>query len=235
MTRRADLSKNPPTTVAASSSPQKAPRVRQTQEERTEAMRARLIAAAIDSLYRLGFAKTTTAVVAANAGVSRGAMLHHFPAKDDLLMAVVAHVRETSLAASLRALEEIADPVERFLAVPSLGWDNFQTPTNIASLEIWMATRSNPELRPLFLREQAVAASQVDEVLLGLARAAGVKRDRARMMSVFRLHRAAINGALIDAVIRGDTSRVPPVIAELRAVLASLLPPPRTVPDRKKK
>ena len=55
-----------------------APRPRRTQAERSAETRQRLIAAAIDALCRLGYAATSTVLVADNAGVSRGAMLHQF-------------------------------------------------------------------------------------------------------------------------------------------------------------
>ena len=68
------------------------PRPRRTQRERSAAMRERLLEAAIDCLYELGYAGTTTIEVAARAGVSRGAQLHHFPTKEHLVTLAVRHV-----------------------------------------------------------------------------------------------------------------------------------------------
>src|SRR5580700_1002942 len=50
-------------------------RVRRTQQERSAAMRLRLLDAAVDCLHDLGYSRTTTIEVAARAGVSRGAQL----------------------------------------------------------------------------------------------------------------------------------------------------------------
>jgi AcrR family transcriptional regulator len=44
--------------------------------------RARLIEATIRCIVKLGYAGTTTPQVAAEAGLSRGAMLHHFEGGD---------------------------------------------------------------------------------------------------------------------------------------------------------
>ncbi len=95
---------------------------RQTQEERSEGTQQRILNAAIELLYNEGYVAATTHKIAERAGVSRGAMLHHFPSKDDLMLAVVraAHERDSI---SLRAgLAKISDPLERYFALPDLAW-----------------------------------------------------------------------------------------------------------------
>ncbi|MDR3453366.1 MAG: helix-turn-helix domain containing protein [Rhodoferax sp.] len=67
-------------------------RARRTQAERTEDTRRRILDAAVDLLAQKGYAGFRTADVAEIAGVSRGAQTHHFPSKDDLVVAVVEHV-----------------------------------------------------------------------------------------------------------------------------------------------
>lgn len=67
-------------------------RGRRTQAERSEDMRRRILEAAVQELIDKGYAGLRTADVAERAGVSRGAQTHHFPSKDALVEAVVAHV-----------------------------------------------------------------------------------------------------------------------------------------------
>ena len=55
---------------------------RRTQAERTEETRTRILKAASELIRRRGYARFRTADVAAEAGLSRGAQLHHFPTKD---------------------------------------------------------------------------------------------------------------------------------------------------------
>lgn len=104
-----------------------APRVRRTQAERTEDMRRRILDAAVDLLASKGYAGFRTADVAAAAGVSRGAQTHHFPSKDDLVVAVVEHVFQRagelgrSRARRVRSVDEaieslIADSKEFFFS-----------------------------------------------------------------------------------------------------------------------
>lgn len=68
------------------------PRVRRTQAQRTEETRTRILDASVDVLAAKGYAGFRTAEVAEAAGVSRGALTHHFPSKESLLTAVVEHV-----------------------------------------------------------------------------------------------------------------------------------------------
>ncbi len=70
-------------------------------------MRARLLEATVDCLVERGFAGTSTTLVSERAGVSRGAQLHHFPTKNDLVVAAVEHLTEkrgAELAAAAASL-----------------------------------------------------------------------------------------------------------------------------------
>jgi len=68
--------------------------VRVPQEERTRAMRQRLLEATIDCLVEHGWSGTSTTQVSQRAGVSRGAQLHHFPTKNDLVVAAVVPLEQ---------------------------------------------------------------------------------------------------------------------------------------------
>ncbi len=54
--------------------------------------RDQFVDCAIDAVVELGFPSTSVAEVARRAGVSKGVVTYHFPAKDDLISAVIAHV-----------------------------------------------------------------------------------------------------------------------------------------------
>ena len=65
---------------------------RRTQAERSEETRRRILDAALVLLGEKGYAGLRTLDVAQAAGVSKGAQTHHFPSKDELVVAVVEHV-----------------------------------------------------------------------------------------------------------------------------------------------
>jgi AcrR family transcriptional regulator len=118
-----------------------------TQEERSAAMRERLLDATIDCLVEYGYAGTTTTRVAERAGVTRGAQVHHFPTKADLVTAAVRHLasRRAELAfARMDRLPASTDPIGDTL---DLLWEIHQGPIFAASTELLMAARTDPELR----------------------------------------------------------------------------------------
>ncbi|MGZ4524496.1 MAG: TetR/AcrR family transcriptional regulator, partial [Mycobacteriaceae bacterium] len=79
-------------THSASKAPASAPghiplAPRQTQVERSRETRLKLMNAVVECLVEHGWSGTTTALVSARAGVSRGAQLHHFASRGDLVAA----------------------------------------------------------------------------------------------------------------------------------------------------
>ena len=68
-------------------------------------MKRRILDAAFAVLKERGFAGFTTPEVARRAGVSRGAQVHHFPSKNDLVTAAMEHVFGIALADGLRLAE----------------------------------------------------------------------------------------------------------------------------------
>ncbi len=101
--------------------------------------------ATIDCLSELGWAGTTTTVVSQRAGVSRGAQLHHFPSKQDLVVAAVEHLTERRRDELAHAIESL--PTEgRTRAVLDILGAQFTGPVYFAALELWVAARTDEEL-----------------------------------------------------------------------------------------
>jgi AcrR family transcriptional regulator len=93
--------------------------VRRSQSERTEETRRRILDAAVELLASKGYAGFRTADVADLAGVSRGAQTHHFPSKDELVVAVVEHVfkRTTELGRKrARRVSSIDDAIKSLIS-----------------------------------------------------------------------------------------------------------------------
>ncbi|MFD1247171.1 TetR/AcrR family transcriptional regulator [Nocardioides ginsengisoli] len=116
------------------------------QEERTRVMRQRLMDATVELLVERGFGGTTTTLVSERAGVSRGAQLHHFPTKNDLVVAAVSHltaIRGSDLEAAVARLPQGQGRTE---AVVQMLGEHFASPVFTAALELWVAARTDPSL-----------------------------------------------------------------------------------------
>jgi len=135
---------------------------RRTQAERTAATRTALLEATLESLASKGFGGTTTSEVAQRAGVSPGALLHHFPAKADLLCAAVAHLLEMRRAEFRKAMANLEPGTDRLEAGIDLLWSMFSGPAFVAWLELWVAARSDPALAEavISIDREFMAASQ---------------------------------------------------------------------------
>ena len=114
------------------------------QGERTRAMRLRLLEATVDCLVEHGYAGTSTTLVSQRAGVSRGAQLHHFPTKHDLVVAAIEHLTELRGSELEAAAAEI--PAGNRRAALAMLADHFTSPVFSAALETWVAARTDPEL-----------------------------------------------------------------------------------------
>ncbi len=116
------------------------------QEERTRAMRARLLDATVECLVERGFAGTSTTLVSERAGVSRGAQLHHFPTKNALVVAAVEHLTEVRGAELATAAAALPTGPRRTRAVLQMLADHFTSPVFTAALELWVAARTDEAL-----------------------------------------------------------------------------------------
>jgi AcrR family transcriptional regulator len=84
-----------------------------TQSERREATRAALLGAAERLFVRDGYDRTSTQAILLAAGLSRGALYHHFDSKEDLFAAVFEAVSARSVQRSARRAGDGGSYVDR--------------------------------------------------------------------------------------------------------------------------
>jgi AcrR family transcriptional regulator len=197
---------------------------RRTQAERTEATRAALIAAARPLFARRGYAGVGTEEIARAAGVTRGALYHHFDGKRELFEAVYEQIEielaERIASGALRAnatspLAAMKAGAEMFLRAstepetqqvvlldgPSvLGWDRWREIATEHGLGLIEATLA-----------AAVEAGEIDSqpvrplahVLMGALDEAAMLVARADDAERMRVEVGRTLGALLDGLSRG--------------------------------
>lgn len=119
---------------------------RRTQVDRSAETRAILTRAAIETLHTVGLTGTTTALIAKRAGVTTGALHHHFSTKDELMFAVLDDVSER---VRVRLDEQEKLSATGRLHVSNLVrqlWEVYGDPEYWAIWEIIIGTRADPEL-----------------------------------------------------------------------------------------
>jgi AcrR family transcriptional regulator len=134
-----------------------------TQQERSAALRRRLLDATVDCLVRYGYAGTTTTRVTELAGVTRGAQMHHFPTRADLVAAAVRHLADKRAELAFDKIDDVRrapDPLDAALEVL---WEIHQGPIHYATIEMWVAARTDPELREQLTSTEPTARAALIE------------------------------------------------------------------------
>jgi AcrR family transcriptional regulator len=162
--------------------------VRVPQEQRSRAMRARLMDATIECLVERGFGGTSTTLISERAGVSRGAQLHHFPTKNDLVVAAA----------------EIPRGPHRTRAVLRMLGDHFASPVFIAALELWVAARTDPALLAAVSPLEQRVGRETHRMTVDLL---GADESRPGVRELVQATLDLVRGLGLAATITDDTRR----------------------------
>ncbi len=215
-----------------------AARVPRTQQQRRDETRRALLDAAVESLIEVGFARTTTLEVQRRADVSRGALLHHFPSKAELLVAAIAHLAEMRaielkrLSAELPADRHGSDGASaRTNAVLGLLWQCFSGTFFQVAMELRTAARTDPELRPVL----ATAERTLRDGILAQARTLFGKEvaDHPGLPRALDLTLQLMIGAAMSAVLHGGDRRLDELIDDWKALFPTVLA--HSAPKRRSK
>ncbi|GAA0574264.1 TetR/AcrR family transcriptional regulator [Kribbella sandramycini] len=140
--------------------------LREPQQDRSRATRQRLLEAAVESLAEVGYAATSAAVVAARAGVSRGAAQHHFPTRADLFAAAVEYMTEVRLAEIRAQAGRLPSGPGRTEAIVGMLAEVYTGPLFRAALHLWVAASTEDGLREQIVRLEAHVGRQAHRALL---------------------------------------------------------------------
>jgi AcrR family transcriptional regulator len=125
------------------------PQKRRTQIERSAEMKQRLLDATVRCLAEKGYAATSTQDVVDRAGVSRGALAHHFASKTDLVAEAAAYLISNRIRNDQRKLNKLEGPDDLLAKRIRLLWESYQK-TFPATIEYMVAARTDTELRKQF-------------------------------------------------------------------------------------
>ena len=174
---------------------------RPTQAERSAGTQARVLKAAIRCLHTQGYSATTTLLVAEEAKVSRGAMLHQFPTKTDLMLFVVRSVFDTSVAQLRKRLTTVDCTMDDMVEVT---WETLSGPSGIAALEVLLGSRSDPRLAAKLTPLQA----QIERESVEIAEALDEKSDPRILATSVKLFHWAVRGLAIANILADDPNEI---------------------------
>lgn len=174
------------------------------QQERSDATRARLMDATVECLVDLGWTGTTTTVVARRAGVSRGAQLHHYPTRAELVLAAVAHLGSARFAEARSRASTLPSGPGRTAAVVDMLAGLHTGPLFRAMLELWVAARTDAVLRAAVVPLEAAVGRETHRLTVELL---GADEARPGVRAAVQQTLDLVRGLGISALLTDDDHR----------------------------
>lgn len=178
-------------------------RTRRSHAERTAETRGKVIAAVVDAIAEVGYQRTTAQEIANRAGVTWGAVQHHFGGKDELLLAVLEDTftrfaeRMTDIAV---AETPISDRVSLFV---DRAWEHFRSRHFRCAFEILLDYLGRDE-HPHAAQWRAQMTRAWDRVWSALFFDARVARGRGLMLQHYTV--ATLSGLAAMAMMEGASA-----------------------------
>lgn len=191
------------------------------QQRKSAETRLAILDAAVDCLARVGYARTTTQLIAKVADVSRGAMLHHYSTKQELIDSVTDYAFYRHLERFMAAVRELPE-IER--TRDNIGilidWRLYQSREYSAYLELTVAARTDDELRATFVpkaqRHDRVWREELERVFPEWA------SDPERLSRSRRLVQTVMSGMVLNREIWADPAMERTLLAFLAATLVKV-------------
>ncbi len=180
-----------------------------------------MLNATVDCLVEYGYGGTTTTRVVERAGVSRGAQVHHFPTKAALVAEAIGYLAELRADEMEQALAKLPERRERTLAALDLLWKVHNGPLFQASLELWVAARTDAELREQLLPiERSINARLIEGGQIFFGVEPDDELGTRIVTAVSAIRGLAMGAILLKAPRRGIEAQWKAMREELAALIA---------------
>jgi AcrR family transcriptional regulator len=198
------------------------------QAQKSASTRTQITEAAIKCFVEYGYSRTTTTLIAEKAGLSRGAMLHHFPSRLAVVRAAVEHLHSKRLRAFRKAVSKPTPDGDHVRQSVEAYWAHVRHPMFVAFFELAVAARSEKELASILRPAQEAFEREWYDAAVDMFpewRGRGEQFDLA-----LDLARYVLEGMAISFLTHKETERDQRVLAYLDEKIRELagLPKVRT-------
>lgn len=191
------------------------------QQTRSVVTKERVIDATLDEIFEVGYHAATTQEVASWAGVSRGALLHHFPTRADLMVAAM----EALLDGGVAEIREVAGQVGRgevsiedFVA---FAWRLFSGRFFFLSLEMITESRNDQELRQRMIPVVKRFHAELDAVWSELCDPA--KRTSHEASIILNMTLCLVRGMGVQSVLRPEPAYFEELLSAWKRILPDII------------
>jgi len=193
-----------------------------TNVERTAATREKIINAVISIMVESGYSGLTNALITSRAGISSGALMHHFPSRTDLLAACVDSAYQRLCEFRERELERLPPGLPRFRAIIDLAWATACMPEGVACNEVRIGARSDPELAAATSAALTRIANDYGRFVGRLNRQAGLEPSR-ELQGLSSATAMAVRSLAIDRYTYSNGQMVANILLSLRTLREQLV------------
>ena len=191
------------------------------QQIRSVETRERLIQATLDEIFEVGYHAATTQDIAARANISRGALLHHFPARADLVLAAMEELLEDGT----RQIKAVADEVQAgqgsLESFVEFLWRLFSGRFFYLSLEMITEARNDAELRERMIPVVKRFHQALDDIWSAFCDPA--KRPPPQAQLILNLTLCLVRGMGVQTVLRPEPSYYRELIEAWTALLPQIV------------
>jgi AcrR family transcriptional regulator len=124
------------------------------QAHKSQSTKQQILDAAVKCIVELGYANTTSVKISAKANMSRGATLHHFKSKGDIVAATVDYLYDKRKRAFENSARELPTDTDRVTVAVKSYWEHANHPLFVAFFELSVAARHDEELRKILVPAQ---------------------------------------------------------------------------------
>jgi AcrR family transcriptional regulator len=175
---------------------------RRRQKDRNAETRLKLLTSAARTIFELGYGRASIGEIVKRAGLTKGAHLHHFQTKEQLMRAVIEHLfaemrgrQERLVGHGVASAEAIEEDLQA-AAAAAFDW------RYVSLLELWMASRTEPSLHDAFTKSEALNAAARRQATRDLV---GDKvMDHSRLAEVTGGFSYLLRGLFLQQILGGD-------------------------------
>lgn len=207
---------------ASARKPVAAEKVRRTNLDRSTATREQILTAVVNMLHDQGFAALTNAGIITSASVSSGAMMHHFPTRQALLVESVKFAYDKLSEFRVANLNRLDKGLPRFRALIDLAWATSRMPEGIAVNEIRIGARSNPDLAVALSPSLMGIASNYARFIGRYTRESGLT-PTAEVQALSATSAMAVRSLAIDRFTNPSPQMVVNVLVGLRTMRENII------------
>jgi len=196
-------------------------RRRRTQEERSADTQRRLMEATIDALHENGFARVTIVEIAERAGVSRGALMHHYATKEELVTVSVEKLLRDTTAEIRGWLDQTRSGAMTLDGFLDNLWRMYSGRLLLVTIEHITEARHNHALRESLIPVVREFHKALNAIWREFFHGTSLSRDEVEI--VLNTTTCLFRGMGVQTILRDDPAYYEALLAQWKAHVRGLL------------